>query len=60
MSGFPAGEVPPTSVTVCSFNFLCPNPEDSRSKESARGKAAAKPGKLHRKRGDSSVWEYLR
>jgi hypothetical protein len=34
MSGFPAGEVPRTSFTVRSFNFLCPNPDDSRSKES--------------------------
>jgi len=34
MSGFPAGEVPRTSFTVRSFNFLCPNREDSRSKES--------------------------
>jgi len=40
MSGLPAGaEVPRTSFTVRSFNFLCPNPEDSRSKESVRRRA---------------------
>ena len=44
MSGFPAGEVPQTSFTVRSFNFLCPDPEDSRSKESARGRALPSPG----------------
>jgi hypothetical protein len=73
MSGLPAeAEVPRTSVTVRSFNFLCPNPEDSRSKESAdeeprvwrwakrilARRAAAKGGELHEKaRADSSVWE---
>jgi len=41
MSGFPAGEVPQTSFTVRSFNFFCPDPEDSRSKESARGRAGS-------------------
>jgi anti-sigma factor RsiW len=40
MSSLPAeAEVPRTSFTVRSFNFLCPNPEDSRSKESARRRA---------------------
>jgi hypothetical protein len=40
MSGLPAGaEVPRTSFTVRSFSLLCENPEDSRSKESARRRA---------------------
>src|SRR5678816_3492707 len=40
MSGLPAGaEVPRTSLTVRSFNLLCPRPDDSRSKESARRRA---------------------
>ena len=37
MSGLPPGaEVPRTSLTVRSFEFLRPNPENYRPKESAR------------------------
>ena len=40
MLGLPAeAEVPRTSFSVRFFSFLCPNPEDSRSKESARRRA---------------------
>jgi len=40
MLGLPAeAEVPRTSFTVRFFSFLCPNPEDSRSKESGPTKS---------------------
>jgi hypothetical protein len=46
MLGLPAeAKVPRTSFTVRSFSFLCPNPEDSRSKESAR--RSAKKSNVH-------------
>jgi hypothetical protein len=73
--GLPAeAKVPRTSFTVRLFSFLCPNPEDSRSKESARrgakglalgrkssGEEGGCQAQLHKKaRADSSVWECRR
>jgi hypothetical protein len=71
MSGLPAeAKVPRTSGTVRSFSSLCPNPQFSRSKESARRGEGPAPGRkklwregrlqaeLHKKaRADSSRWE---
>ena len=54
MSGFPAGELPRTAFNVRAFDFSA---QSRGFPLQGIGPGSPKPGELHRKRGDSSVWD---